>query len=1316
MKMICSFLQIVFFICLLPVASMAATPNQVNLTAQEKAFLQAHPKIIFGTEKSWEPYVIVQADGSVTGFNAEILSRINALTGANFQLKVGVWREMQKETQDRKIDGLSTGTTLFLAQKKGLPSLKMSMDLQAPLELPFGVRKDWPEAISILNKGLTAIPQHERLLIYNKWFPDLENVNPSSDMPILLHPDEQDWLRNHQVIRVHAVDTPPYFFHDNEPQGILVDLLELVESRFGFRLEYIDHLTWSDAVKSIKNHQQVDVLLGLHHTPERDKFLKFSQESVELPWVIFTREDERSVFSLKDLAGKTVVIERGFVAQKLLNRKYPRISQLQVDSTVDALRALSENQADAYIGNLTVSQYYIVRHGLNNLKVAAPTDFDDRVHTFAVRDDWSTLATIIDKGLAAITPEERSAINRKYFSVNVESGMDLVRIFWVFLGLSLFFLFILFWNYRLQREVRIRRETEQALSKSEELFRAIFENVPAFIDSFDKNGKCTLWNNACEKIYGWTKDEINATENPMSLFYPDPEIRDRVVKSLRDNVGTEFTKWHPQNKNGDVLTTRWNNFRISDGTVIGFGIDETMLEEQTTELRKLSRAVEQSHSTIVITDLNGNIEFVNPAFSRSTGYTQEEAIGQNSRILMSGQQDTAIYQDLWETLHKGAVWQGELHNKRKDGSLYWEFATISPVKNEQEKTTHYVAVKENITERKLAEQRLIEAQQQAEEANRSKSNFLANMSHEIRTPMSAIIGMSYLTLQTNLSHKQQDYVNKIDFAANSLLRIINDILDLSKIEAGKLELEAIPFRLTDMVDNLSSLITVIAKEQKLALNITVAPDVPPCLVGDPFRLGQILLNLCNNAVKFTGKGGIAVRVDRVDKGMNTNADQVLLQFSVTDTGIGMTKKQLADLFQSFSQADSSTTRKYGGTGLGLSICKQLVELMNGKIRAESQLGKGSTFSFSLQFGIADIASLTTESAQVVDHTALAAIRGARILLVEDNLFNQQVARELLEMEQMVVTIANDGQEAVEAVKHHSFDAILMDIQMPVMDGHTATNEIRKDPAFADLPIIAMTANVMVADCQRCFDAGMNDHVAKPINPDTLFQALVRWIPAQKGIEAGTVAQVSPVENDLPVYLPGINLELGLRHTAGSSKLLRKLMRQFYQQHGQNVRLIREALEEDEMEKAQRIAHTAKGVAGTIGAEDLQQAATAVDAALEAGSEEEIPALLENMDLALLEVMHGLESICADPEETAVQETTREFDIETASSLLDEMQNLVQKFDSEAEEKAITLVQLLVSSQHHEVALDLLNQIEDTEFDAAKETIRLMQGVLFPEKT
>jgi PAS domain S-box-containing protein len=363
-------------------------------------------------------------------------------------------------------------------------------------------------------------------------------------------------------------------------------------------------------------------------------------------------------------------------------------------------------------------------------------------------------------------------------------------------------------------------------------------------------------------------------------------------------------------------------------------------------LRKLSLAIEQTPMAVVITDREGIIEYVNPHFTKITGYSTEEAIGREPRIVKSGYHSPVFYQELWETILGGKEWHGEFRNKRKNGELYWEASSISPVKNDAGEITHFVAVKEDISERKQTEEALRHAKRAAEAATAAKSEFLANMSHEIRTPMNAVLGMLYLLQQTPLVDRQKNYLNKAQSASNSLLKIINDILDFSKIEAGKLEMESAPFRLGTVLGQLADVASAAIKDKPVKLLIVVDPDVPNNLTGDPLRLGQVLLNLTNNAIKFTEEGEIIVSVKQVTSSDN----EIELCFVVQDSGIGMTPEQLAKLFTAFTQADTSTTRRYGGAGLGLSISMQLVEMMGSRIKVASDPGKGSTFSFTVRFG------------------------------------------------------------------------------------------------------------------------------------------------------------------------------------------------------------------------------------------------------------------------------------------------------------------------------------------------------------------------------
>ena len=414
-------------------------------------------------------------------------------------------------------------------------------------------------------------------------------------------------------------------------------------------------------------------------------------------------------------------------------------------------------------------------------------------------------------------------------------------------------------------------------------------------------------------------------------------------------------------------------------------------------------------------------------------------------------------------------------------------------------------LRHEIEERMRTEAELAAARKVAEEATVAKSIFLANMSHEIRTPMNAIIGITHLLSQRELLDHQRDYFGKLQQAAQHLLSVINDILDFSKIESGKLDVEHRDFELRDVLANIANLIGDKARAKGLVLGFDIDAAVPTALVGDPLRLGQILINYTNNAVKFTARGEIHVRIQLLE---TISDEQVVLHFAVTDTGIGITEEQEGRLFESFQQADASTTRRYGGTGLGLAISKKLAELMSGTVGFESEPGKGSTFWFTARFGTQ---REQRSKRQIVPpsrvRTGVPRLSGARILLVEDNELNQDVATGLIAPTGATVDVASNGAIAVQRVREGAYDLVLMDVQMPVMDGLTATRQIRALPGADSVPIVAMTANVMKGDRERCEAAGMNDHVGKPIDPDELFSVLLKWLPG-RAMEASVVRTAS----------------------------------------------------------------------------------------------------------------------------------------------------------------------------------------------------------------
>lgn len=409
-------------------------------------------------------------------------------------------------------------------------------------------------------------------------------------------------------------------------------------------------------------------------------------------------------------------------------------------------------------------------------------------------------------------------------------------------------------------------------------------------------------------------------------------------------------------------------------------------------------------------------------------------------------------------------------------------------------------LKAQISERHAREAALHEANIRAEAGNLAKSEFLANMSHEIRTPMNSVLGLAFLALQSELDPEQRDYIEKIHRSGEHLLRIIDDILDFSKIEAGKLTIEEVDFELARVIEGLSNVMAGKAADKGLRLVFDIEADVPYSLRGDPLRLNQVLINYTNNAIKFTESGSVTVCVKKLEE----NETDYLLRFEVRDTGIGMTPEETAKLFQSFQQADTSTTRKYGGSGLGLVISKQLATLMGGQVGVESQAGIGSTFWFTTRFGklshtaaakreIGKAGATGREAAQQRIDASSAALKGARILVADDNPLNQLVASKLLEYAGATVRTANTGRETVDILRNEHFDCVLMDIQMPDMDGLEATRQIRAHPGLATLPVIAMTASAGSEDRQHCVDAGMVDFISKPVRPEMLYTTLSKWV-------------------------------------------------------------------------------------------------------------------------------------------------------------------------------------------------------------------------------
>ena len=1006
----------------------------------------------------------------------------------------------------------------------------------------------------------------------------------------------------------------------------------------------------------------------------------------------------------------------------------------------------------------------------------------------------------------------------------------------------------------------------------------------------NRYGNIHTFNKIAQIIFGYSEEE--AVGNRYEFLIPESlrerhlvDIENDLLNSISEggsvSVSRELVGLH---KSGREIPVHVGISKNAIGSELIFTLiveDLTECKRHEDELSKLYRAIDQCPVSVIITDINGKVEYINAFYCLITGYSHDEVIGNDSVPFL--QPENLIGEacnSLWSQISAGHEWFGDIQSRRKSGELYWEAVSISPVRGTENQISHYIWIKEDITERKTSEVRLsrnyqeiaaseqrlrtffegigndylmyrhsvagiyewvsptiesftgvsqekavgsnwkelfnigdqamlerieeyqkaaadgnriasyelkylhpdniyhtvevtigpvydvggqivaydgilkdiyeqkhiedllYQAKEDAEASSRAKSEFLAVMSHEIRTPMNAIIGMSLLALKTDLNSRQRNYIEKVHDSSEMLLNIINDILDFSKIEASQLELEEIEFTLDSVLSKVGNLVGLRAQEKGLEFHFDIDPQIPPVLVGDPTRLGQIILNLTGNAVKFTEHGELVVGA----KLTAASEEAIEICFNVSDTGIGMTEEQQLRLFKSFSQTDSSVTRKYGGSGLGLAISKRLIEMMDGEVWVTSVYGHGSNFSFKIKFGrgsdesiarktlpsalqgqkvlvvddnsvarrsmsrvlesiglgsvmakngqegvsevfaaeergepyplilmdwdmpvmngfdavqairdalklslqpaiimvtthseedvaneeskrgvvVTDVLSKPVCSSELIDmivnhfgdadivskimpyssklgESSKGALRGARILLVEDNKLNQELAQELLSDAGMLVTIADNGIMALKILEKESFDGVLMDMQMPEMDGMTAAREIRKQERFNEMPIIAMTANAMIGDRDKVLSAGMNDHIAKPIDVKKMFITMAKWIKPAKVIGGDSPPSSEAAQSMMALrnlITSGVDIEKGLANCAGKESLYLRMLKMFSEGRKGTIEQFKIDFENGDFVAIQNVAHGLKGASGTIGAMAVFEASMSLEQACE----------------------------------------------------------------------------------------------------------------------
>ncbi len=646
------------------------------------------------------------------------------------------------------------------------------------------------------------------------------------------------------------------------------------------------------------------------------------------------------------------------------------------------------------------------------------------------------------------------------------------------------------------RDISGRIETENLLFAAGQRFNALFENSPLGIVINSMNGEYLDVNTSMLNILGYSKEELLSTKLYDIVHLDEWEdLKNKIFEIREGNKAHQSLENRFKNKQGELVWVKITATIIEDmhggqtqivslvEDITAWKVSNMLLEENEEKWRHVINNMELG---LMEVDIDGKATRVYDRFCELTGYSREELLGEIPLdVLVQDKKYRDIFKKNLAIRQQGKNSTYELEITKKNGESAWLLISGAPLKDEKQNTIGSIGIHMDISPRKKMLHDLELAKKMAEESSKAKENFLANMSHEIRTPMNAVIGMTRLLKESKSEFEKTKYLDAIESSSQNLLVIINDILDISKIEANKLELEAIPFSLSKVLNDLEQLLSYKTEEKGILLTFNIDKEIHTNLIGDSIRLSQILTNLLSNAIKFTKEGQVKCEVTILED----YKDKVKLKFVISDNGIGISHEKLEKIFESFTQEDQTTSREFGGTGLGLTITKNLVELQGGKISVSSKKGEGTSFDFDLTYlkNFEEVKDVKEE----VKIQNLLKMREKKVLLVEDHEINKLLAVTILSNWKMNVTHAYNGQEAIDLLKTEEFDVVLMDVQMPVLDGLSATKIIRE--MNISTPIIALTANAIKGDQEKCLNAGMNDYVSKPIEPSTLFNKIIFYI-------------------------------------------------------------------------------------------------------------------------------------------------------------------------------------------------------------------------------
>ncbi len=985
-----------------------------------------------------------------------------------------------------------TPTGVFHLQKAGLGYV-----FEAPASKPLYTQKWFVAAtkgnvdlIKVINAGMALVSNEERREIERRWasISDPGSLDTEKEEKRLnLTVQERQWLADYPVIRVHnETDWPPFnFFEDGESRGFSIDYMNLLASMIGVKVDYATGPTWNEFLGMMKSGD-LDVMLNIVKTPERQKYLLYTKPYAYNPNSILSRKDA-PYNDLQQLIGKTVALPKGFFYEEILKRDYPRIKLHLVKDVSESMKAVVFGKADAALGELAVFNYLMGREMMSGLVLSGEVDLGGSNYSqlnVATRKDLPVLASILRKAMAAVSPEEVKVLRRrwvdvtatavpqrpklklteaekawlaehKYIRLGVDPDyppFDFVGEDGTYSGMASDYVRLISERLGIAMEVVPDLSWEQVVNRMKE--RTI-DVLPAAAKTPER-----------EPFMSFSRPYIAfpviiVTREDYSFISGLDDLNGRKVALMKGYAVTGRIETQNPGIERHLFGLPLQALRAvavgeADATVLNLAVATYLIKKHNlTNLKVASPS---------------GIELPGQSFAVRKDWPELVGILDKALASITPEEESAIRSKWVSVQYKTGI---DMETVLEAGGVGTIIVLVIVLWNRR--------LQREVKQRKLAEKKMEAAKNEAERLTQAKSDFIAVISHEIRTHMNGVLGMARLLAEMKLNREQQECVHTIVDSGETLLTIIDDLLDISKLDAGKLEIENLPFIVDEAVEQAMALMKLRADEKGLALNSVIDAQIPSVVVGEPLRLRQIILNLVSNAIKFTEKGSITVEA-RME---SQTDDAVVLSFTVTDTGKGIPPEALEKLFFAYSQGSAEVTRKYGGTGLGLAICRRLADLMDGEITVESTVGKGSAFRFKANFEIdktTDVALLRKK--QTADRPSPAnkrTTRSLRVLQVEDNKTNRTVIERILSRVGHSVSSVENGEKSLEALKSGDFDVSLMDRHMPVMDGLEATRRIREmDGPVASIPIYGITASASQSEIDACIEAGMNDCFTKPV--------------------------------------------------------------------------------------------------------------------------------------------------------------------------------------------------------------------------------------------